>query len=1156
MENNTFIFKGPQYYKEEDKEYFFGRKEETESLLYMVKHNDFVVCYAESGEGKSSLINAGLIPRMRTENMFPVRIQFNDKDFAKTPTRKILNNKNSDKEINFDEFVWEKIVRAIDDAKTKEQYKTLLLLKTQEIAYNDSGKTDEELKDSIWLKLRENELRLNSYQTVIPVLIFDQFEEIFTRSKDINWTDEFFKWLESLYKDEVPGNVAVGCIPKRFKVLLSLRSDFVSELDYWSMRKYFIPSLKNNRYCLKALTKDSAKEIASKLESLPNNVSLDDIINAAKIERVGNIDEVKDDLPCISALVLSLILTEFDKDDDKIIEKIETLSSGENDESDKIKYSEDFLVFIINHVYEKALEKCGIYKDSQLRVKLEEVLIDSNGRRRRVSLNDKEMQDIPKEKLEKLEKERIINKIGNDVEISHDCLRKVIEIHNQNRVAKLEEEKRKAEQAKLKAIRQKHNVYLFISLFFAFCSSYLYLYFYSYDVIVPYFAGKVGAASPYEVIKEVVLASAFVFIPTIFASYLYLRKWGKLYIRNISRIFVFLLFVYSVFVFYDLVFCPIQSASSSYSDSALMTLIVPLLYFSIYQNKNFWHYLVYLVMLIPIMLNAFCLWNIPFVWLIIYLLFISAFVIFSFSVCKICLWKKILWSFSNIIVLFASVCFQLGYNPIAVDYDQVIRRSCYTLNWKTVLVKSSNNKFGVLSFSGDTIVPCAFFNVRNTIPSEISSASQYGGKVLTLDLSKNKNVQVDDNGYMPFYIFEKKLVYNLDILSEFKINKYADFDLKDRKHNNLNDSSKYYASLVYKEIRNEIIRCIVNNDKPKIDNIPNIDKLDSLNKINTKLVLPEKNDTSHIKLYITSLNDSKINKLYRAISIDLNLCAIRDRFINEDINGIIKQFKLYYICHFLENIKQNINYYTEVNVNVISGTNKITYNENFEFSLQDLKNNNSYAYSRLLHLITAFDVEANCEKINKINEDSEKNLKTLLTLYGKISNEGKKINKSTLKSIINILEILLKEGNSDKSIKKAYNKTIKAYNNYKIMSRKLIDEVADTLNQFNAYDYYKTETSFKKLSDMTFDALIPCVENKNCINYFSSLVDICKEMAKVSAFRWNEEAEKYIKALEKLETDRLGGYYENIKGIIDTSKQFNESLDKVITSLKMKSDIK
>lgn len=1132
MENNIFIFKGPQYYKEEDKEYFFGREEETRSLLYMVKHNDFVVCYAESGEGKSSLINAGLIPCMRTENMFPVRIQFNDNDFAKTPTRKALNNKNSDKEINFDEFVWEKIVCAIDDAKkTKEQYKTLLLLKTQEIFYNESGKTDEELKDSIWLKLRENELRLNSYQTVIPVLIFDQFEEIFTRSKDINWTDEFFKWLENLYKDEVPGNVAIGSIPKRFKVLLSLRSDFVSELDYWSMRKYFIPSLKNNRYCLKALTKDSAKEIASKLESLPNNVSLDDIINAAKIERVENIDEVKDDLPCISALVLSLILTEFDKDDDKIIEKIETLSSEKNNVSDKAKYNEDFLVFIINHVYEKALEKCGIYKDSKLRIKLEEALIDSNGRRRRVSLNDKELQDIPKEKLENLEKERIINKIGNDIEISHDCLRKVIEIHNKNRVAKLEEEKRKAEQAKLKAIRQKHNVYLFISLFFAFCSSYLYLYFYSYDVIVPYFARKVGAASPSEAIKEVVFASAFVFIPTIFASYIYLRKWGKLHIRTISRIFVFLLFVYSVFVFYDLVFCPRQLARSSYTDSAVMTLIVPLLYFSIYQNKKFWHYLVYLVMLIPIMLNAFCLWNIPFVWLIIYLLLISAFVIFSFSVCKICLWKKILWFLSNIIVLFASVCFQLGYNPIAVAYDQVIRKSYYTRSWKTVLVKSSNNKFGVLSFSGDTIMPCVF-----------------NDKVLSLDISKNKEISTrKECGCIQ--IKEEKLYFIQDPVFEFEI---YNMSLNGKKFLNLNDSTKYYASLVYKEIKDEIIRCIVNNDKPNINNIFNIDKLDSLNKINTKLALDE------IKNNITSLSDAKINRLYRVVSTDLNLCIIKDMLVNKDIYGIIQQFDFYTICHFIEeqeikdrkSIKQKIT--SNLNVTLTFVTSKEIYNqynEKFGFRLEDLINNNSYAYSGLLHAIANIDIDHNTSKIIKIYKGYEKYINSLQALCGNIENKYKNINRSMIKSIVNTYKILSQEGNSGKSMTKAYNETLKAYTNYKSNSKELLDEIADTINLFSAYDYYKTENSFKKLSNMIFDALIPCIEDQNCVNHFSSLVDICKEMTKVSAFRWNEEAEKYIQKLEELETGRLGGYYEEIEKLINASRQCNESIDEVMTHL-------
>lgn len=1110
MENNTFIFKGPQYYKEEDKEYFFGRKEETESLLYMVKHNDFVVCYAESGEGKSSLINAGLIPRMRTENMFPVRIQFNDKDFAKTPTRKILNNKNSDKEINFDEFVWEKIVRAIDDAKTKEQYKTLLLLKTQEIAYNDSGKTDEELKDSIWLKLRENELRLNSYQTVIPVLIFDQFEEIFTRSKDINWTDEFFKWLESLYKDEVPGNVAVGCIPKRFKVLLSLRSDFVSELDYWSMRKYFIPSLKNNRYCLKALTKDSAKEIASKLESLPNNVSLDDIINAAKIERVGNIDEVKDDLPCISALVLSLILTEFDKDDDKIIEKIETLSSGENDESDKVKYSEDFLVFIINHVYEKALEKCGIYKDSQLRVRLEEALIDSNGRRRRVSLNDKELQDIPKEKLEKLEKERIINKIGNDVEISHDCLRKVIEIHNQNRVAKLEEEKRKAEQAKLKAIRQKHNVYLFISLFFAFCSSYLYLYFYSYDVIVPYFARKVGAASPYEVIKEVVLASAFVFIPTIFASYIYLRKWGKLHIRNISRIFVFLLFVYSVFVFYDLVFCPIQSAFSSYTDSAVMTLIVPLFYFSIYQNKNFWHYLVYLVMLIPIMLNAFCLWNIPFVWLIIYLLFISAFVIFSFSVCKICLCKKILWSLSNIIVLFASVCFQLGCNLIAVDYNQVIRKSYYTRPWETVFVKSSNNKFGVLSFSGDTILPFIF-------EEEIIDDKQ---SALKLNISKNINIR-DANGF--FEVDEKNLYYKLSPTFEFKINKYINADLKKIKNVSQKDSLKYIAALVYHELRNEIFRCCIKKENLSFYRIYNLNKLDSLNKINTIHALLK------IESNKNSLNDSLINNAYRTISSDLCLCSIKDRLIHNDINGILKLFSLFSTCYFLEEENQchiNKNYICQTNMN----------KDVLSFSVKDLLDNKSFAYSEFLHIIALLDMYPNAEYVlERLKEDNVKSTDMLFLLI-------KSLRELTMVNYFKSLNYKLLKG---ASIKEANEEII---NQITGGLRKRLNDVDSLQKSKILINYFKAEFSYKELSDMTLNTLIPIIEEGVCVNHNGSLIDICRELTKINVCRWYGEGESYVDRLEKADSVRINDSYKLIRQIIN-QKKINENNIEAMKSL-------
>lgn len=1122
MANNTFIFKGPQYYREEDKEYFWGRKEETESFLYMVKHNDFVVCYAESGEGKSSLINAGLTPRMRTENLFPVRIQFNDNDFAKTPTRKTLNDKNSDKEINFDEFVWDKIIYAINDAKTKEQYKTLLLLKTQDLTYNVSDKIDDVLKDSIWLKLRENELRLNSYQTLIPVLIFDQFEEIFTRSKDINWTDEFFKWLENLYKDEISDNIVIGSIPKKFKVLLSLRSDFVSELDYWSMRKYFIPSLKNNRYCLKALTKNSAKEIASKLDHIPENICLNDIINAAKIERVGNINEVKDDLPCISALVLSLILTEFDKDDDKIIEKIETLNSGRNNVSANAKYSEDFLIFIINHVYEKALEKCGIYKDSQLRIKLEEALIDSNGRRRRVSLNDKELQYIPKEKLEKLEKERIINKIGNDVEISHDCLRKVIEIHNKNRIAKLEEENRKAEQARLKAIRQKDNVYLFIFMFSAFCVSYLYLYFHSYDVIVPYFAGKVGAASPSEVIKEVVFTSAFVLIPTILASYIYLNKWRKQYIHNISRIFVFLFFVYAVFVFKDLVFCPLKKYNSTYADSAVMTLIVPLLYFSIYQNKKIWHYIVYLIALIPIMLNAFCIWKIPFIWLIGYLFLISAFIIYSFTVYKMCLWKKILWSFSNIIVLFASVCFQLGYNPITIKHNNIIRNSIYTQNWSTIAVKSENNKLGVLSLSGDTVLPFIF-------EEEIIYNKQ---RVLRLNISKNKNIKngncchknMEINNYGYFITNNNDLYYISHPKFELEINKYTNIDFTKLNNTTLKDSLKHVAALVFQELRDEIFRCCIKNESLSFNRIYNFNKLDSLNKINTIRTLLNLENNKN------SLNDSLINNAYRTISSDLCLCTIKDRFIHNDINIIMTLFSIFSSCYFLE--EENQCFY-EKTYNLQFGNS----NKKYSFTIKDLLDNKSSAYSELLHIIAILDMYPNAEYVyDRLQEDIIKLNNMQLFL------------KRDLKELTreNYLRSLIKKLLKSESIKEA-NEEIT--NQIVGGLRKRFNTVDALQKSMFFQNYLEAEFSYKQLSDITLNTLIPIIEEGFCVNHNGSLIDICRELAKINVCRWYGEGESYVKRLEKADSVRINDSYKDIREIINKKNKLDEMTNTIKNSL-------
>ena len=68
-------------YEEKDSDKFKGREKDSEKMLRMLQQNDCVVCYAASGDGKSSLINAGLCPLMRKEGLFPLKIVFTTAEF-------------------------------------------------------------------------------------------------------------------------------------------------------------------------------------------------------------------------------------------------------------------------------------------------------------------------------------------------------------------------------------------------------------------------------------------------------------------------------------------------------------------------------------------------------------------------------------------------------------------------------------------------------------------------------------------------------------------------------------------------------------------------------------------------------------------------------------------------------------------------------------------------------------------------------------------------------------------------------------------------------------------------------------------------------------------------------------------------------------------
>ena len=64
---------GPRSFEPNESRIFFGRTEEVDRLVSLVLSNRTVVLCGQSGAGKTSLINAGLLPALQAEGIRVVR---------------------------------------------------------------------------------------------------------------------------------------------------------------------------------------------------------------------------------------------------------------------------------------------------------------------------------------------------------------------------------------------------------------------------------------------------------------------------------------------------------------------------------------------------------------------------------------------------------------------------------------------------------------------------------------------------------------------------------------------------------------------------------------------------------------------------------------------------------------------------------------------------------------------------------------------------------------------------------------------------------------------------------------------------------------------------------------------------------------------------
>ena len=453
MAENTFL--GLQPYTEADAYRFKGRTEESQELFRLIVRNDYTVCYADSGEGKTSLLNAGVFPLLRENMFFPIEITFTSDDYQCTPD-------------SFNTIIDRCIKDSIADYNGKNnginiEYK---LCSTDFQDTDHQSALQQELSKYSWWKLRNYKPQAMGL-TFTPVFVFDQFEEVFNLPGSIVWTKKFFDWLEDVSSDSCPDEIVnkvrdiIGndaAFPaikeeKDFKAVFSLRKEFIGELDYWGMQKCFIPSLKDNRYCLKALTYEGAKKVMTQQQRF-EETKVDQVLSYF-VQQYSREPEktIAENLPVIPALLLSVVCDSWEKD---INYFSDIDANGIDDSLNKIleKFYDEAIGSVVDELSQQ--ETCG--QAETIREDIETVifaLVDSNGKRVRRKSSELSHLDFDAKYKEILSNKRIvkISKVdGEDyVEIVHDALCPIVAKKKELYLAveaKKREEERLREQTK------------------------------------------------------------------------------------------------------------------------------------------------------------------------------------------------------------------------------------------------------------------------------------------------------------------------------------------------------------------------------------------------------------------------------------------------------------------------------------------------------------------------------------------------------------------------------------------------------------------------------------------------------------------------------------------------------------------------------------
>jgi WD40 repeat protein len=217
--DNPYV--GPRPYERADRPLFFGRESEVRQVTSLVIAHRVVLMYATSGAGKTSLLNAGLLPALEDEEGFevfpPVRVAAAElSGGAMNPfVHNVIEN-------------WRRDVAA-------------------------GSAFDAEGEPSLGQFLGSREHPLDRDGLAMPrLVVLDQFEEVFTLYRE-QWRQRepfFLQLAEALADDPL------------LRVLIAIREDYLAHLDRYGA---LLPGGLQTRLHLEQLRRDAALTAVTQL---------------------------------------------------------------------------------------------------------------------------------------------------------------------------------------------------------------------------------------------------------------------------------------------------------------------------------------------------------------------------------------------------------------------------------------------------------------------------------------------------------------------------------------------------------------------------------------------------------------------------------------------------------------------------------------------------------------------------------------------------------------------------------------------------------------------------------------------------------------------------------------------------------------------------